>query len=53
MGLGVRVGKEPLEYEVLGIDFKARGSKCEEQIPLLRRLWTEKVVSFKGRWDHF
>lgn len=51
--LGVGVGKEPLEFEALGIDFNTRGSRCEEQIPLLRRLWTEKTVSFKGRWNHF
>ena len=49
--LGVGVGGSEVEYQALGADFHTRGARCEEQIDLLRRLWTEASVDFKGRWD--
>lgn len=49
--LGVGVGGNAVEYESLGEDFHTRGARCEEQIELLRRLWTESTVDFAGRWD--
>jgi probable F420-dependent oxidoreductase len=49
--LGVGVGWNFVEYEALGQDFATRGAREEEQIELLRRLWTEPVVDFSGRFD--
>ena len=49
--LGVGVGGSAEEYEALGADFHTRGARCEEQIRLMRRLWTETDVVFEGRWD--
>jgi probable F420-dependent oxidoreductase len=49
--LGVGVGWNHVEYEALGQDFHRRGAREEEQIGLLRRLFTEPVVSFSGRFD--
>ena len=49
--LGVGVGWNFVEYESLGQDFHTRGARQEEQIELLRRLWTEPVVDFAGRFD--
>ena len=49
--LGVGVGWNHVEYEALGQDFGTRGAREEEQIALLRRLWTEPVVDFSGRFD--
>ena len=49
--LGVGVGGSVAEYDALGADFHARGARCEEQIELMRRLWTEPEVVFEGRWD--
>jgi alkanesulfonate monooxygenase SsuD/methylene tetrahydromethanopterin reductase-like flavin-dependent oxidoreductase (luciferase family) len=49
--LGVGVGWNQVEYEALGQDFGTRGSRQEEQIELLRRLFTEPVVDFSGRFD--
>lgn len=46
--LGVGIGWNPVEYEALGQDFHRRGARQEEQIHLLRRLWTEPVVDFTG-----
>ena len=49
--LGVGVGWNDVEYEALGQDFRTRGARQEEQIGLLRRLFTEPVVDFSGRFD--
>ncbi len=48
--LGIGVGWNPVEYEALGEDFHNRGRRCEEQIAVLRALWTQEVVEFKGQW---
>ena len=48
--LGIGVGWNAVEYEALGEDFHNRGRRCAEQIRLMRALWTEEVVSFKGRF---
>jgi probable F420-dependent oxidoreductase len=49
--LGVGVGWNYVEYEALGQDFHTRGARQEEQIELLRRLFSEPVVDFSGRFD--
>ncbi len=49
--LGVGVGWNYVEYEALAQDFHTRGARQEEQIGLLRRLFTEPVVDFSGRFD--
>jgi probable F420-dependent oxidoreductase len=49
--LGVGVGWNHVEYEALGENFRTRGSREEEQIGLLRRLWVEPVVDFRGTFD--
>ena len=48
--LGIGVGWNPVEYEALGENFHNRGRRCEEQIAVLRALWTQEVVNFKGQW---
>src|SRR4051794_40060075 len=48
--LGVGVGWSHVEYEALGQDFRTRGARQEEQIELLRRLFTDPVVDFSGRF---
>jgi probable F420-dependent oxidoreductase len=49
--LGVGIGWNYIEYEALGQQFRTRGARQEEQIGLLRRLFTEPVVDFSGRFD--
>jgi probable F420-dependent oxidoreductase len=49
--LGVGIGWNQVEYEALGQDFRTRGAREEEQIGLLRQLFTEPVVDFSGRFD--
>ena len=48
--LGVGIGWNQVEYEALGMSFTNRGRRIEEQIALLRALWTQEVVEFEGRW---
>jgi probable F420-dependent oxidoreductase len=48
--LGVAVGWNPLEYVALGEEFDDRGPRMTEQLDVLRRLWTEEVVEFEGRF---
>ncbi|PRX68576.1 putative F420-dependent oxidoreductase [Nonomuraea fuscirosea] len=48
--LGVGIGWNPVEYEALGEDFGNRGRRVEEQIELMRRLWTEQSVTFEGEF---
>jgi probable F420-dependent oxidoreductase len=50
--LGIGVGWNAVEYEALDQNFHDRGRRSEEQIGLLRSLWTEEVVNFHGRWHH-
>ncbi|MGN6357094.1 MAG: LLM class F420-dependent oxidoreductase [Novosphingobium sp.] len=49
--LGVGTGWNYVEYDVLGQDFAARGKRLDEQVALLRRLWSEPLVSFEGSYD--
>ena len=50
--LGIGVGWNHVEYESLGMDWKTRGARQAEQVELLRRLWTEDLVSFSGRFHN-
>jgi len=49
--LGVGIGWNTVEYDALGIDFTTRAQRIEEQIVLLRRLWTEETVDHTGASD--
>jgi probable F420-dependent oxidoreductase len=48
---GVGLGWNAVEYEALGKDFASRGRRIEEQVTLLRRLWTEQTVTFSGEFE--
>jgi probable F420-dependent oxidoreductase len=48
--LGVGVGWNAVEFEALGQDFGTRGRRIEEQIEVLRALWTKELVTVKGQW---
>ncbi|HZA74061.1 MAG TPA: LLM class flavin-dependent oxidoreductase, partial [Propionibacteriaceae bacterium] len=50
VAMPISVGWNDVEYQALGEDFHDRGRRIEEQIVLLRALWTEPVVDFQGRW---
>lgn len=46
--LGVGLGWNAVEYEALGKNFTNRGRRSEEQIELVRRLWSEQTVTHDG-----
>ena len=50
--LGIGTGWSPVEYDALGTDFASRGRRLDEQISLIRELWTGAVVDFDGVYDH-
>ena len=48
--LGVGISWNTAEYQALNVEFSTRGRRLEEQIEVLRRLWSEPFVTFKGRF---
>ena len=50
--LAVGVGWNHVEFETLGANFHNRGRRLEEQIAVMRALWSEPLVTFQGRWHH-
>lgn len=53
INLGVGIGYNHLEFAALGADFKTRAKRFEEQVDVMRRLWTENDVSYKGQFHDF
>jgi len=50
-GIGVGWNKE--EVEACGYRWEDRGARCDEFLEVMRRLWTESVVDFAGKWLKF
>ena len=53
--LGIGVGWNAVEYEALNETFENRGRRSAEQVAVMRALWTQQVVDFRGefhRIDH-
>ena len=48
--LGVGIGWNKPEYTALGENFHDRGRRIEEQVSLMRQLWTKPLVNYSGRW---
>jgi probable F420-dependent oxidoreductase len=48
--LGIGVGWNHVEFEGLNEEFSNRGKRVEEQVDLMRKLWTEPVVTFEGSY---
>ncbi|HEX3995225.1 MAG TPA: TIGR03619 family F420-dependent LLM class oxidoreductase [Acetobacteraceae bacterium] len=51
--LGVGISWNAAEYHALGQDPRTRAARLEEQVTVLRRLWSEPYVTFKGRFHDF
>tara|TARA_R110002110_G_scaffold190735_3_gene398937 strand:- start:291 stop:1124 length:834 start_codon:yes stop_codon:yes gene_type:complete len=49
--IGIGVGSNEAEYGYLGQEFHTRGRRCDEQIQLLKLLWTQEQVEFDGQFD--
>jgi alkanesulfonate monooxygenase SsuD/methylene tetrahydromethanopterin reductase-like flavin-dependent oxidoreductase (luciferase family) len=50
--LGIGIGWNEIEYITLGEYFHNRGKRIEEQVELLRLLWTQPLVNFQGHWHN-
>jgi len=50
--LGIGIGWNKVEYDALGENFHDRGKRSEEQIAVLRALWTQELVVFKGKYHN-
>ena len=50
--LGVGIGRNWMEYEALEQDFSNRGRRIEEQVEVMRRLWSNELVTYDGNWHH-
>ncbi len=50
--MGVGTGWNKVEYVALNQDFHTRGKRLEEQVTLLRRMWTEELITYEGRWHN-
>ena len=48
--LGIGVGSNTVEFEALGESFGNRGQRVEEQLEVMRLLWTRELVTYAGRW---
>jgi probable F420-dependent oxidoreductase len=49
--LGIGLGWNSVEYDALGKNFSDRGRRMSEQVELMRRLWTERTVTFDGAYE--
>ena len=47
-GLGIGWSKD--EYDVSGVLYKHRGERANELLQLLKQMWTDEVVEFKGKF---
>ena len=50
--LGIGLGRNWMEYEALNENFKNRGRRVEEQIDVLRGLWTNEMLTYEGKYHH-
>ena len=47
-GLGIGWSKD--EYQVSNVPYERRGERADEYVQLLKRIWTDDVVEFKGKY---
>ena len=50
--LGVGTGWNEPEFEAMGSDWASRGARLDEQVALMRELWSKPIVNFEGRYHH-
>ena len=48
IGLGIGWSKD--EFEASGIPYKDRGTRADEYLQVLNKIWTDDVVEFRGRF---
>jgi probable F420-dependent oxidoreductase len=48
--LGIGIGWNDVEFEALGENYHNRGKRSEEQVEVMRALWTQETVTYAGTW---
>ena len=48
--LGIGVGWNHVEFEALNENWRNRGARSEEQIDVMRQLWTNELITYEGKW---
>ena len=47
-GLGIGWSKD--EYDAAGVPFRQKGARADEYLQVLKRIWTDDIVEFKGQF---
>ncbi len=47
---GLAIGWSKDEYDAAGIPYRKRGARADEYMQVLKRIWTDDVVEFKGQF---
>ncbi len=48
--LGIAIGYKPDEFALYGAELEKRGARFEEQLAIMKALWTQESVSFQGAY---
>jgi probable F420-dependent oxidoreductase len=48
--LGIAIGYKPDEFALYGVDLEKRGARFEEQLAIMKGLWTQDEIAFKGAY---
>jgi len=48
--LGIGFGSRESDYKAVEIPFEHRGSRAVEQVEIIKRLWTEENVTYRGKF---
>jgi alkanesulfonate monooxygenase SsuD/methylene tetrahydromethanopterin reductase-like flavin-dependent oxidoreductase (luciferase family) len=48
--LGIAIGYKPDEFALYGVELEKRGARFEEQLAIIKGLWTQDALSFTGRY---
>jgi probable F420-dependent oxidoreductase len=48
--LGIAIGYKPDEFALYGVELEKRGARFEEQLAIMKGLWTEDRVRFEGTY---
>lgn len=51
--LGAGLGWMKEEFDAVGLDFRDRGKRCDEIVPVLRSLWSDELTSASGEHVEF
>jgi len=48
--LGAAIGYKPDEFTLYGVELEKRGARFEEQLAIVKGLWTQDTFSFRGKY---